>query len=241
MSKPGSQAVPKWGRPVLRLWFWVTVFAPLVLMLPLAPSVAQTSMSERVVTEHRGFIEQPSLERYRIAFNDRSVRLVVPRNYLTHWVTAAMMKDSPGFMGIATLPDFSGATRENMDCFGGHALMRCDIVQFFYTDPVRPIEPNLTWYLRDRDLLVPREYGLMGYPNQHQYLVHFDENGWVVQVGCAGVPEWERLPCEMSFSTAGARWRIQFRPALMPRWREIAEGLRVLIDSFAVTGAEAPN
>ena len=237
MSKPGSQAVLKWGRPVLRLWFWVMVFAPLALMLPLAPSVAQTSMSERVVTEHRGFIEQPSLERYRIAFNDRSVRLVVPRNYLTHWVTAAMIKDSPGFMGIATLPDFSGATRENMDCFGGHALMRCDIVQFFYTDPVRPIEPNLTWYLRDRDLLVPREYGLMGYPDRERYLVHFGEDDWIVQVTCSG----ERQPCQMFFSTAGADWRILFRPALLPRWREIAEGLRVLIESFAVTGAEAPN
>jgi hypothetical protein len=240
MSKPVAQAALKWGRLVLRLWFWVMVFAPLVLMLPLAPSMAQPRMSERVVTEHRGFIEQPSLERYRIAFNDRSVRLVVPRNYLTHWVTAAMIKDSPGFMGIATLPDFSGATRENMDCFGGHALMRCDIVQFFYTDPVRPIEPNLTWYLRDRDLLVPREYGLLGRPGDN-LLVHFGEDGWVVQVSCSGLPEWERLPCSMNFSTAGARWRIQFRPALMSRWREIAEGLRVLIDSFAVTGAEAPN
>jgi hypothetical protein len=240
MSKPGSQAVLKWGRPVLRLWFWVMVFAPLALMLPLAPSMAQPRMSERVVTEHRGFIEQPSIERYRIAFNDRTVRLVVPRNYLTHWVTAAMIKDSPGFMGIATLPDFSGATRENMDCFGGHALMRCDIVQFFYTDPVRPIEPNLTWYLRDRELLVPREYGLLGRPGDN-LLVHFGEDGWVVQVSCPGLPEWERLPCSMNFSTAGARWRIQFRPALMPRWREIAEGLRVLIDSFAVTDAEAPN
>jgi len=237
MSKPGSQAALKWGRPVLRLWFWVMVFAPLVLMLPLAPTVAQPRMSERVVTEHRGFIEQPSLERYRIAFNDRSVRLVVPRNYLTHWVTAAMIKDSPGFMGIATLPDFSGATRENMDCFGGHALMRCDTVQFFYKNPVRPIEPNLTWYLRDRDLLVPREYGLMGYPDRERYLVHFGEDGWIVQVTCSG----ERQPCQMFFSTAGADWRIQFRPALMPRWREIAEGLRVLIGSFAVAGAEAPN
>ncbi|MCA3282163.1 MAG: hypothetical protein ING16_04765 [Roseomonas sp.] len=241
MSKPGSQAVLKRGRPVLRLWFWVMAFAPLVLMLPLAPSVAQTRMSERVVTEHRGFRDQPSVERYRIIFTDRTVRLVIPRNYLTHWYTSVMTKSTPGFMGVVTFPGFSGATRENMDCLGRHALMRCDTVQFSYTDSVRPIEPNLTWYLRDRDLLVPREYGLMGYPNQHQYLVHFDENGWVVQVGCAGVPEWERLPCEMSFSTAGARWRIQFRPALMPRWREIAEGLRVLIDSFAVAGAEAPD
>jgi hypothetical protein len=240
MSKPGSQAVLKWGRPVLRFWFWVMVFTPLVLMLPLAPSVAQTSMSERVVTEHRGFIEQPSIERYRVAFNDRTVRLVIPRNYLTSWVTAAMIKDSPGFMGMVTFPGFSGATKENMDCFGGHALMRCDIVQFFYTDPVRPVEPNLTWYLRDRDLLVPREYGLLGRPGDN-LLVHFGEDGWVVQVSCSGLPEWERLPCSMNFSTAGARWRIQFRPALMPRWREIAEGLRVLIDSFAVAGAEAPD
>ena len=241
MSKPGSQAVLKWGRPVLRLWFWVMVFAPLVLMLPLAPSVAQTRMSERVVTEHRGFRDQPSVESYRVIFTDRTVRLVIPRNYLTHWYTSEMTKSTPGFMGMVTFPGFSGATRENMDCLGRHALMRCDTVQFSYTDPVRPIDPNRAWYLRDRELLVPREYGLMGYPNQHQYLVHFDENGWVVQVGCAGVPEWERLPCNMNFSTAGADWRIQFRPALMPRWREIAEGLRVLIDGFAVTGAEAPN
>ena len=241
MSKPGSQAVLKWRRPVLRLWFWVMVFAPLVLMLPLAPSVAQTRMSERVVTEHRGFRDQPSVESYRVIFTDRTVRLVIPRNYLTHWYTSEMTKSTPGFMGMVTFPGFSGATRENMDCLGRHALMRCDTVQFSYTDPVRPIDPNRAWYLRDRELLVPREYGLMGYPNQHQYLVHFDENGWVVQVGCAGVPEWERLPCNMNFSTAGADWRIQFRPALMPRWREIAEGLRVLIDGFAVTGAEAPN
>ena len=236
MSKLGSRAVLKWGRPVLRLWFWVIVFAPFALMLPLAPSMAQPRMSERVVSEHRGFIEQPSLERYRIAFEDRSVRLIIPRNYLTHWVTAAMMKDSPGFMGMATLPDFSGATRENMDCFGGHALMRCDTVQFFYKNPVRPIEPNLTWYLRDRDLLVPREYGLIGRPGD-DLLVHFGEDGWVVRVACSG----ERQPCAMFFSTAGADWRIQFRPALMPRWREIAEGLRVLIESFAVADAEAPN
>ncbi|MFN7306486.1 MAG: hypothetical protein ACK5TQ_07875 [Acetobacteraceae bacterium] len=241
MIKPGAQAALKWGRPVLRLWFWVMVFAPLALMVPLVSSVAQSRMSERVMTEHRGFIEQPSIERYRIAFNERSVRLVIPRNYLTSWVTPAMIKDSPGFMGMATLPEFSGATRENMYCFGGHALMRCDIVQFFYKDPVRPIEPNRMWYLRDRDLLVPREYGLLGYPDQHQFLVHFGEDGWVVQVGCAGVPEWERLPCDMNFSTAGADWRIQFRPALMPRWREIAEGLRVLIESFAVAGAGEPN
>ena len=237
MSKPGSQAVLKWGRPVLRLWFWVMVFAPLALMLPLVSSAAQSRMSERVMTEHRGFIEQPSIERYRIAFNDRSVRLVIPRNYLTSWVTAAMIKDSPGFMGMATLPDFSGATRENMDCFGGHALMRCDTVQFFYKNPVRPIEPNLTWYLRDRDLLVPREYGLMGYPDRERYLVHFGEDDWIVRVTCSG----ERQPCQMFFSTAGADWRVLFRPALLPRWREIAEGLRVLIDGFAVAGAEAPN
>jgi hypothetical protein len=240
MSKPGSQAVLKWGRPVLRLWFWVMVFAPFALLLPLAPSVAQTSMSERVVTEHRGFRDQPSVERYRVIFTDRTVRLVIPRNYLTHWYTADMTKSTPGFMGMVTFPGFSGATRENMDCLGRHALMRCDTVQFSYTDPVRPIDPNRAWYLRDRDLLVPREYGLRGRPGDN-LLVHVGEDGWVVQVDCAGVPEWERLPCEMSFSTAGARWRIQFRPALMPRWREIAEGLRVLIDGFAVTGAEAPN
>ena len=237
MSKLGSQAVLKWGRPVLRLWFWVMVFAPLVLMLPLAPSVAQTRMSERVVTEHRGFRDQPSVERYRVIFTDRTVRLVIPRNYLTHWYTSEMTKSTPGFMGMVTFPGFSGATRENMDCFGGHALMRCDTVQFSYTDPVRPIEPNLTWYLRDRDLLVPREYGLMGYPDRERYLVHFGEDDWIVRVTCSG----ERQPCQMFFPTAGADWRIQFRPALMPRWREIAEGLRVLIDSFAVTGAEAPN
>ncbi len=118
--------------------------------------------------------------------------------------------------------------------------MRCDIVQFFYADPVRPIDPSRAWYLRDRELLVPREYGLLGRPGDN-LLVHFGEDGWVVQVSCAGVAEWERLPCEMSFSTAGARWRIQFRPALMPRWREIAEGLRVLIDGFAVPEAPAPQ
>ena len=240
MSKPGSQAALKWGRPVLRLLFWVTVFAPLVLMLPLAPSVAQTSMSERVVTEHRGFIERPSLERYRVAFNDRSVRLDIPRNYLTHWVTASMTQSSPGFIGMATFPNFSGATRENKDCFGRNALMRCDLVLFYYINPVQPIDPNRAWYLRDRDLLVPREYGLMGYPNQHQYLVHFGENGWIVQVGCSRDSR-DKQPCEMNFPAAGADWRIQFRSALMPRWRDIAEGLRSLIDSFAVTGAEAPN
>ena len=237
MSKLGSRAVLNWGRPVLKLWFWVMVFAPLVLMLPLAPSVAQTRMSERVVTEHRGFRDQPSVERYRVIFNDRTVRLVIPRNYLTHWYTSEMTKSTPGFMGMVTFPGFSGATRENMDCLGRHALMRCDTVQFSYTDPVRPIDPNRAWYLRDRELLVPREYGLMGYPDQERYLVHFGEDDWIVRVTCSG----ERQPCQMFFSTAGADWRIQFRPALMPRWREIAEGLRVLIDSFALTGAEAPN
>jgi hypothetical protein len=239
MSKPGSQGVLHWGRPVLRLWFWVMVFAPLVLMLPLAPSMAQPRMSERVVTEHRGFIEQPSLERYRIAFRDRSVTLAIPRNYLTHWVTASMTQSSPGFIGMAALPDFSGATRENKDCFGRNALMRCDLVLFYYINPVQPIDPNRAWYLRDRDLLVPREYGLLGRPGDN-LLVHFGENGWVVQVGCSRESR-EQQPCEMNFSAAGARWRIQFRPALMPRWREIAEGLRVLIDGFAVTGAGAPN
>ena len=237
MSKPGSQAVLKWGRPVLRLWFWVMVFAPFALLLPLAPSVAQTRMSERVVTEHRGFRDQPSVESYRVIFTDRTVRLVIPRNYLTHWYTSEMTKSTPGFMGMVTFPGFSGATRENMDCLGRHALMRCDTVQFSYTDPVRPIDPNRAWYLRDRDLLVPREYGLLGYPDRERYRVHFGEDGWNVQVTCSG----ERQPCQMFFPTAGADWRIQFRPALMPRWREIAEGLRVLIDSFAVTAAEAPN
>jgi hypothetical protein len=77
----------------------------------------------------------------------------------------------------------------------------------------------------------------MGYPDRERYLVHFGEDGWIVQVTCSG----ERQPCQMFFPTAGADWRILFRPALLPRWREIAEGLRVLIDSFAVTGAEAPN
>jgi hypothetical protein len=236
MSKPGSQAVLKWGRPVLRLWFWVMVFAPFALLLPLAPSVAQTRMSERVVTEHRGFMAQLSTERYRIVFNDRGVRLVIPRNYLTDWFTVAMTQSSPGFIGMATFPEFLGATRETWDCLAQLGFMRCDSVRFAYTDPVRPIEPNLTWYLRDRDLLVPREYGLLGRPGD-SFLVHFGDDGWIVQVTCSG----ERQPCQMFFPAAGADWRIQFRPALMPRWREIAEGLRVLIDSFAVTGAEAPN
>jgi hypothetical protein len=240
MSKPGAQAVLKWGRPVLRLWFWVMVFAPLVLMLPLAPSVAQTRMSERVVTENRGFMAQLSTERYRIAFNDRGVRLVIPRNYLTDWFIVAMTQSSPGFIGMATFPDFSGATRETWNCLAELGFMRCDAIRFAYINPIRPIDPNRAWYLRDRELLVPREYGLLGRPGDN-LLVHFGEDGWVIQVSCSGLPEWERLPCEMSFSTAGARWRIQFRPALMPRWREIAEGLRVLIDSFAVAGAEAPN
>ena len=118
--------------------------------------------------------------------------------------------------------------------------MRCDLVLFYYINPVQPIDPNRAWYLRDRDLLVPREYGLMGYPNQHQYLVHFGENGWIVQVGCSRDSR-DKQPCEMNFPAAGADWRIQFRSALMPRWRDIAEGLRVLIDGFVVTGAEAPN
>jgi hypothetical protein len=239
MSKPGSQAVLKWGRPVLRLWFWVMVFAPFALLLPLAPSVAQTRMSERVVTEHRGFIERPSLERYRVAFNDRSVRLAIPRNYLTHWVTASMTQSSPGFIGMATFPNFSGATRENKDCFGRNALMRCDLVLFYYINPVQPIDPNRAWYLRDRDLLVPREYGLLGRPGDN-LLVHFGDDGWIVQVGCSRDSR-DKQPCEMNFPAAGADWRIQFRPALMPRWREIAEGLRVLIDGFAVPEAPAPQ
>ncbi|MGI9128344.1 MAG: hypothetical protein ACR2IG_09030 [Roseomonas sp.] len=229
------------GRPVpgLGLWFWVLVL-PLVLMLPLAPSMAQTSMSERVVTENRGFIAQLSTERYRIVFNDRGVRLVIPRNYLTDWFTVAMTQSSPGFIGMATFPEFLGATRETWNCLAQLGFMRCDSVRFAYVNPVRPIEPNLAWYLRDRDLLVPREYGLLGYPDQHQYLVHFGEGDWVVQVGCARDSP-EQQPCEMNFPAAGARWRIQFRPALLPRWREIAEGLRVLIESFAVAGAEAPK
>lgn len=236
MSKPGSQGVLYWGRPVLRLWFWVTVFAPLVLMLPLAPSMAQTRMSERVVTEHRGFMAQLSTERYRIVFNDRGVRLVIPRNYLTDWFIVAMTQSSPGFIGMATFPEFLGATRETWNCLAQLGFMRCDSVRFAYTDPVRPVEPNLTWYLRDRDLLVPREYGLRGRPGD-SFLVHFGDDGWIVQVTCSG----ERQPCQMFFPAAGADWRIQFRPALMPRWREIAEGLRVLIESFAVTDAKAPN
>ncbi|MFM7415508.1 MAG: hypothetical protein ACKO51_06945 [Alphaproteobacteria bacterium] len=240
MSKPGLQGMLKWGRPVLRLWFWVAVFAPLVLMLPLASSVAQTRMSERVMTEHRGFIAQLSTEDYRIAFNDRGVRLVIPRNYLTDWFTVAMTQSSPGFIGMATFPEFLGATRETWNCLAQLGFMRCDSVRFAYTNPVRPIDPNMAWYLRDRDLLVPREYGLLGRPGDN-LLVHFGDGDWVVQVSCSGQPEWGRRPCEMSFSAAGARWRIQFRPELMPRWREIAEGLRVLIESFAVTGAGAPN
>jgi hypothetical protein len=212
----------KWGRPVL--------------MLTLGPSVAQPRMSERVVTEHRGFMAQLSTERYRIDFNDRGVRLVIPRNYLTDWFTVAMTQSRPGFIGMATFPEFLGATRETWGCLAQLGFMRCDSVRFAYTDPVRPIEPNLTWYLRDRDLLVPREYGLLGRPGSN-FLVHFGEDGWIVQVTCSG----ERQPCQMFFPTAGADWRIQFRPALMPRWREIAEGLRVLIGSFAVAGAEAPN
>jgi hypothetical protein len=138
---------------------------------------------------------------------------------------------------MATFPEFLGATRETWDCLAQLGFMRCDSVRFAYTDQVRPIEPNLTWYLRDRDLLVPREYGLMGYPDRERYRVYLGEDGWIVQITCSG----ERQPCQMFFPTAGADWRIQFRPALMPRWRKIAEGLRVLIDSFAVTGAEAPN
>jgi hypothetical protein len=197
----------------------------------------QFRTSDGAVIVHRGFIAQFSPERYRIAFNDRGVEFLIPRNYLTDWFTVEMTQSSPGFIGMATFPEFLGATRETWDCLAQLGFMRCDSVRFSYTNPVRPIEPNLTWYLRDRDLLVPREYGLMGYPDRERYLVYFGEDDWIVRVTCSG----ERQPCQMFFPTAGADWRIQFRPALMPRWREIAEGLRVLIDSFAVTGAEAPN
>jgi hypothetical protein len=201
---------------------------------PLGHADPNRADPEPVQARHRGFLGQPSLERYRIAFDDVDVRLHIPRNYLFGWTPTERTQGSPGFIGMTTFPDFAGATRDNWRCFAGLDLMRCDVVQFAYRHPVRPIEPNRTWYLRDREFLVPREYGLIGRPGDDLF-VYFGDDGWVVRVGCSEDPKRQLGACEMFFPAVGADWRIIFRPGLFPRWRELAEGLRSLIESFAVT------
>lgn len=220
----------------------IGVLAALLVMLhivPITPSLAEDRMSERVVTHHRGFRDQPSIETYPVEFDDGGMRLQIPRNYLTHWHPRETTQSAPGFIGMATFPDFSGATTENRDCFGNRGLLRCDTVQFVNDRPFEPLVPGLTWYLRDRDLLVPREHGLLGRPNDDLF-VFFGDGGWTVRIQCSHGAR-QLGACQMFFPAEGTEWRVLFRPALLPRWRELAEGLRTLIEGFSAAASSRRN
>jgi hypothetical protein len=93
--------------------------------------------------------------------------------------------------------------------------------------------PSRTSYLRDRELLVPLEHGLLGRPGS-DFLVHFGDDGRTVRIACSEGPR-QLGPCQMFFPAVGADWSTFFRQGLLPRWRELAEGLRCLIEGFAIT------
>jgi hypothetical protein len=210
-----------------------------LLVFRISPGGDENRMSERVETRHRGFRDQPSVDTYLVEFDYGGTRLHIPRNYLTHWHPRETTQSDPGFIGMATFPDFSGATRENRHCFGNRGLLRCDTVQFVNGRPVEPVVPGRTWYLRDRDLLVPREHGLLGRPNDDLF-VFFGDGGWTVQVACSERPR-QLSTCQMFFSAEGTEWRVLFRPELFPRWRELAEGLRTLIEGFSAAASSRRN
>lgn len=46
--------------------------------------------------------------------------------------------------------------------------------------------------------------------------------------------------CNMILAAGGARWRVLFRIGLLPRWREVADGTRALVERFAAD-AEATD
>jgi hypothetical protein len=78
---------------------------------------------------------------------------------------------------------------------------------------------------------VPREHGLLGRPNDDLF-VFFGDGGWTVQVAGSEGPRQLRA-CQIFFPAEGTEWRVLFRPALFPQSRELAEGLRSLIESFS--------
>jgi hypothetical protein len=85
----------------------IGVLAALLVMLhivPITPSLAEDRMSERVVTHHRGFRAQPSVDTYLVEFDYDGMRLHIPRNYLTHWHPRETTQSDPGFIGMATFP-----------------------------------------------------------------------------------------------------------------------------------------
>jgi hypothetical protein len=122
----------------------LAAFLVVLLVFPISPGSGEDRMSERVVTHHRGFRDQPSVETYPVEFDDGGMRLHIPRNYLTHWHPRETTQSAPGFIGMATFPDFSGATPENLGCFGNRGLLRCDTVQFSNSRPVQPLGSGLT-------------------------------------------------------------------------------------------------
>jgi len=207
------------------------------LLVVLAVSVvwAESGVAEPVRTDHRGFLDLPSAERYVIEFSDGGTKLHIPRNYLTHWLPAEVSTGRPVFfIGMATFPGFRGATADNLRCFGNAGLLRCDTAIFSYAGPAMSPDPKRSWYLLRFHELVSKKFGLLGTPVGELH-VYFGDGGWTVQVACS---ETVGTTCQMFFATAGADWRVQFRPSLFPQWRALAEGLRSLIDGFVVSEAD---
>jgi hypothetical protein len=193
-------------------------------------------MSDRIVTDHRGFLDLPSVERYRLQFEQGRIRLLIPRNYLTHWYPSETTRGDPGFIGMATVPRFEGATADNLNCFGNQGLLRCDVVQFSYTRPTRPRDPSRTWWLMSPEPLVPMGHGLLGRPGSELMVYFGEDDSRTIQVACGG--REVRVSCQMFFAASGANWRIIFPPKLLPQWMGIASGLQSLIEEFA---AAAPS
>jgi hypothetical protein len=228
-----------------RLWRLNPTLIPRVLTIVSAVFLASrllqpllTMAQERdvLIEAPRGFLNRPSLEQHRLRFELGGTVLGVPRNYLIEWWPTRMTQASPGFMAMASFPDFRGATRSTMNCYdvlGVADVRNCDVVLFIASRPARPVttpgQPYWYYFDPDKSPPEPAEYGLLRDPKLSYSYVWIGPDSH--STGLVNCPQ-QLHRCEMALIASGIAWRVQFPHRLLPDWRAIRDGLTDLIASF---------
>jgi hypothetical protein len=192
---------------------------PLFMALMVAGWLYLHDRDARAGERLESFSLRSSTETRIIKIVDGDKAILIPRNYLTGlW---ANPDGSPFIVGMASMPNFSGAESGNIDCFFFGRNRECSLVQFSYRG-------SLNWssdqYRRRFELLVGSDsnredfaYGLQRtlLPNAYVFVGPTDQE--TIFIFCN---EHSKI-CNMSVDLDGGRWHVQMNVTFLDQWGDI--------------------
>jgi hypothetical protein len=170
------------------------------------------------------FSVRPSTDTRIVKLADRNKQFMIPRNYLTGLWTNP--DGSSTIVGMASMPEFSGAENSNFDCFFFGRNRECRLVQFVYRG-------SLNWgpdeYRHRFENLVGRDssqedfdYGLQTtlLPNAYVFVGPTDQETIFIYCNV-----FSKI-CSMSIDLEGGRWQVQMNVDFLSQWENILKKFR---------------